>query len=98
MRSLAICLTLIACSGEMPEVDTTISAAARAQPFPKLGPLDDILAQAAMPSRAEAAQNTLLPRGAGLAGRSIAAPSNGSLESRGQQLRVRAAQLRAVEI
>ncbi|WP_371153227.1 hypothetical protein [Jannaschia sp. 2305UL9-9] len=96
--ALLTCLTLAACSGDVPTVDATISDAARAQPYPTLGPIDALLTDAARPSRAKAAGSNLRVRGTALAGRGISAPGGESLDARGARLRARAAELRAVDI
>ncbi|MGB3407285.1 MAG: hypothetical protein WBA67_07295 [Jannaschia sp.] len=98
IRSLALCLALAACGGSVPSLDTTISDGARGQPFPRLEPIDALLTEAARPSRAVSEQDILAARGSSLARRGIAPPAGGSLEDRGQRLRDRAAQLRAVAI
>lgn len=97
-RCVLICALLAACGGDLPTVDAAVSPAARAQGFPVLVPLDDILSEADQPSRAKAAEGALRARGANLARRGIASPGTGDLAARGRQLRARAAELRAVDI
>ncbi|SDZ52418.1 hypothetical protein SAMN05444004_11910 [Jannaschia faecimaris] len=93
-----ILLLLPACDPGLPPAKTAMSATAQAQPFPQLLPLDMLLAEGSRPSRAAAAQQELQGRAARLTGARITPPVTGGLEARGQRLRERAAQLRAVDI
>ena len=79
-------------------MDGTVSAAARDAPFPRLVPLDPLLAEGGRPSRAEAAGIELRARGAALAGAAVAAPTDADLAARGAALRARAAALRDAPI
>lgn len=105
-RALALILLLSAglltgCA-ELPLMEGTISAGARARAAPDLVPLDPILAEGSRTSRAQAAQGPLQARGAALSSASTGASmvsgtgsGTGDLSERGRQLRERAARLRA---
>lgn len=96
---LAILLTLsLAACAELPPVEGSISPAARAAPFPELIPLDGLLAEAATPSRAAAAQAELEQRSARLRGVALPSPGTGDLAERGRRLRERAAALQAAPV
>ncbi|CTQ50325.1 hypothetical protein [Jannaschia donghaensis] len=99
MRYAPLLLLLLpACDPGLPPANAAISAQAQAQGFPRLLPLDPLLAEGTRASRAAAAQASLRARGAGLRGARITAPATGDLATRGQRLRQRAAELRAVDI
>ncbi|WGH78935.1 hypothetical protein [Jannaschia ovalis] len=98
IRALPVLVLLTACAPELPRPEGTISATALAQTLPQLVPLDPLLARAAIPSRAEAAQAALARRAALLRARGVAPPPASDLDARGAALRARAEALRAVEI
>lgn len=93
MRALPLILCLAACA-ELPPLEDSVSPAALNAPFPKLVPLDPLLAQSAIPSRAEAAQGALQVRSDRLRRRAIPSPGTGDLAARARRLRERAEILR----
>jgi hypothetical protein len=97
MRALPLVLALAACT-ELPPIAARVSPEALSAPSPVIVPLDDILAQAARPARAEAAQGALNARANRLRGARIPRPATGNLEARGQRLRERADALRNVTL
>lgn len=98
IRALVLCLACAACASDLPTVDASVSDAARAQAYPVLIPLDDILTDAAMPSRAAPLGDGLRARGARLSRSRIAAPAGSDLAARGARLRARAEALRNADI
>ncbi|GIT93106.1 hypothetical protein JANAI62_36100 [Jannaschia pagri] len=98
IRPAVLCVLLSACAADLPPIDGSISDTAQGKAFPRLGPIDGILAEAERPSRAAAAEQSLRARGNTLARQGIPAPTSGGLEARGRRLRERAAALRAVPL
>ena len=88
---LLLSLSLAACGADLPPVEGSISAAARARPWPELVPLDPLLAEGTRPSRAAAAGVELLPRGTRIAAATVPAPDTADLPARGAALRRAAA-------
>lgn len=74
MRLLALPLFLIlaGCASGVPEINRTISPAARDAPYPGLEPLDQLLARANAGSSIEADTDRLAARVAGLKARAAA--------------------------
>lgn len=98
LRLLPLLIVLAGCAPDLPGMDGTISEAARARPYPRLAPLDPLLAEGARPPRAAAVQAPLIARGAALRRATIAAPDTQGLSARGEALRARAAALREAPV
>ncbi|MEO0862551.1 MAG: hypothetical protein AAFY65_18270 [Pseudomonadota bacterium] len=97
MRVTLLCGLLVGCA-TLPDTGSTAQTPARANADPVLIPLDTVLAEAARPSRAQAAEGAMQSRAAGLARRGIPAPGTGDLAERGRKLRERAEALRAIPL
>jgi len=69
---LTLGLTLAACAPGLPEIDRTISPAARDAPYPSLEPLDQLLARANAQSSVEQDTDALAARVASLKARAAA--------------------------
>lgn len=95
MLRLLPLLALAACAPDLPGLDGTVSAAARSQPYPRLLPLDPLLAEGGRASAAQAAQVELAARSASLSQTTILPPEGAQLAAEGQALRDRAAAARA---
>ena len=99
MRCAPILLVLLgACGAELPPPDAALSAEAQRAAFPRLLPLDPLLAEGARPPRAATAGAELRGRADRLTGTAIPAPDTGDLPSRGEALRARAEALRDADV
>jgi hypothetical protein len=104
MRVLALIPLLAACAADLPPAAPSGDSSGgpggtQREAWPRLVPIDAILAEAGRPGRAGAAGEALAGRGAGVAARAGALPDPAPIPpDRAQALRARAEALRAAPL